>query len=140
MLQAYNLIKDAIPEFNVHCVTADRIFSIVEERRIEFIEKRQIKPGYYVHDEGEDYIFIKATLNGLKWLEAAIHELIHAICHIPINRLHRKQQLEARALSIIALIPIPLLKDKWTFLEENPTRYARQLWNEREQIYFFYGV
>lgn len=140
MLQTYNLIKEAIPEFNVHCVTADRIFSIVEERRIEMIEKKQVKPGYHVWDEGEDYIFIKITLNGLKWLEAAMHELIHAIAQVPLDFMHRKQQLEARALSIIALIPLPLLKDKWAFLEENPSKYARQLWNEREQILFLYGV
>lgn len=140
MLQTFELVKQELPELNEIPVTPERILSVIEQKRIDFVEKKQVKNGYHVWDDGEDYIFLKKGLTGLKWLEAAIHELIHALTQVPLDFIYNKQQKEARVLSIIAIIPLPLLKDKWTFLEENPTRYARQLWNEREQILFLYGM
>jgi hypothetical protein len=139
MLQAFQAIKAIIPEFNERVVDLDRILSIIEQLKTEYHEMKMKRDGYHVWDEGQDYIFIKKTLTGLKKHEATAHEGIHAMISVPIEALHSKQQCEANVLSVIALIPLPFLKDRW-WLEENPSEYAFQLWKERQRILFFYGV
>ncbi len=137
---AVKAIKAIIPEFNERVVDVDRILSLLEQQKTDYAERKIKRDGYHVWDEGQDYVVVKKSLTGLKRHETIAHEGIHSFISVPIEAMHSKQQCEANVLSIIAIIPQPLLKDKWKFLEENPSEYAFQLWKERERILFFYGI
>lgn len=138
-MHSYDIVKKLIPSLNERQLT-DVDFSFTADfKGFDVCEMKLKKRGYHVWDDGVDYIFIKKALRGIKWLETAFHELFHAVLQIPMKALHDKQQKEVVALSLIAIIPFPMLEN-YTFLEENPTPYARRLFKEREKIYFFYGV
>lgn len=136
---SYNKIKEIIPAFNERSLEAEDFFFLTETNSIDVCEMKLKKRGYHVWEDGEDYIFIKKTLRGLKWLETAFHEMFHAVLQVPTNYIHHKQQLEANAFALIALIPLPML-DGYSFLEENPTAHAHWLFKERKRVYFLYGI
>lgn len=139
MMLCYERIKKIIPAFNERPLTEDDFYFLTEVNNIDVCEMKLKKRGYHVWDGEDDYIFIKKTLRGLKWMETAFHELFHAMLQIPLKYMHRRQQLEANAFALIALIPLPMLQS-YSFLEENPTRHAYWLFKERQKIFFLYGV
>lgn len=139
MNTVFRIVKGFIPHFNERQVTENDCFFLVDLKHIDFTEMKLKRRGYHVFDDGIDYVFVKKTLRGLKWLETAIHELFHVITGAPMDEIHDKQQREVVALCLIALIPLPMMMD-YRFLEENPTPYARRLFREREKVYFLYGV
>jgi Zn-dependent peptidase ImmA (M78 family) len=128
-----------IPAFNERALTAEDFFVLGETSQIDIAELKLKKRGYHVWYEGDDYIFIKKGLRGLKWLETAFHELFHAVLQVPMKSMHAKQQLVANAFALIALIPLPMLND-YSFLEENPTTHAYWLFKERQRVLFLYGI
>lgn len=139
MMLSYLKIKEIIPAFNERALTPEDFFLLAETNNIDVCEMKLKRRGYYVWDDGDDYVFIKMSLRGLKWLETAFHELFHALTSIPVDYLHHKQQIEANAFALIALIPLPSLKS-YAFLEENPTSNAQWLFKERKRVFFLYGV
>ncbi len=139
MMLSYNKVKEIIPAFNERPLTPEDFFILTEMNDIDVCEMKLKKRGYHVWEDGDDYIFIKKTLCGLKWLETAFHELFHAVLQIPTGYMHFKQQMEANAFALIALIPLPML-DGYSFLEENPTTHAYWLFKERRRVFFLYGV
>lgn len=139
MMLSYQRIKEVIPAFNERPLTPEDFFFLTETNDIDVCEMKLKRRGYHVWDDGDDYIFIKKTLRGLKWQETAFHELFHALVQVPLAIIHRKQQLEASAFALIALVPLPMLRD-YDFLEQNPTRHAYWIYRERQRVYFLYGV
>jgi Zn-dependent peptidase ImmA (M78 family) len=139
MMLSYIRIKEIIPAFNERPLTPEDFFYLTAENDIFVSEIKLKKRGYHVWEEGEDFIFIKHSLRGLKWLETAFHELFHAVLQIPTKYLHCRQQIEANAFALIALIPQKLLTS-YQFLEENPTTYAHWLFKERKRVFFLYGI
>ncbi len=139
MRLSYERIKKTIPAFNERELTEQDFSILADAHEIDVCEMTLRRRGYHVWNDKNDYIFIKKSLMGVKWRETAFHELFHALLSAPIETMRDKQQLEAVCLSLIALIPLPLMRD-YQFLEENPTRYARRLFKEREKVYFLYGV
>jgi Zn-dependent peptidase ImmA (M78 family) len=136
---SYERVKQIIPAFNERALTSEDFFLLGETSEIDIAEIKLKKRGYHVWDDGDDYIFIKKTLRGLKWLETAFHELFHAVLQAPLKGMHAKQQLVANAFALIALIPLPMLED-YSFLEENPTAHAFWLYKERLRVKFLYGI
>ena len=75
------------------------------------------------------------------------HELSHHFLHggrdktqaYFLGLLETKNEFEADALAVIALIPLSALKS-FDFLEENPNRYAKKIYKDRQKVYFLYGV
>ena len=137
---SYLKIKEIIPAFNERPLTDADFFFLTDTNRIEVNEIKIKKRGYHVWEDGEDFIFIRKTLRGLKWLETAFHELFHAVLQIPTRYWrHYKQQIEANAFALIALIPAPMLRGL-AFLEEHPTIYAHYLFKERKRVFDLYGI
>jgi len=133
MTDTCNRLKLTFPTLNEREQTVDDFYLAADLRQVEIFEARLKRRGYWAFDleERQDYIFLKKEINKLKWLETALHEMFHACgCN----------EFEANAFRLVALIPLPLLADKWCWLELNPTLYARKLWNEREKVYFLFGV
>lgn len=139
MMLAYSHLKQIIPALNERALTPADFYNIANAKSIDVCEMKLKKRGYHAFAGGEDFVFIKKTLRGLKWLETAFHELFHAATSCPVDYLHERQQREATALALIALIPLAQLAD-YAFLEENPTRHAFWLFKERQKVYFLYGV
>lgn len=109
MLFAFDCAKKVIPQLNVTRIIAKDFWNVCEIKRCDVTEMELDKPGYYVTDGKEDYIFLDHRLREYKWLIAAFEELFHLIVHFPCDFLLEKQQIEAKTLAIVAMIPQPEL-------------------------------
>lgn len=115
-----------------------------EEITVLFLD---VPTSFYFSVEGKCFIVLKKSLRGLRRAFALAHELAHHFLHGGQDSanaffeglLESKNEFEADALALIALIPLHSLND-FDFLENHPNRYARKLYRERQKVHFLYGV
>jgi Zn-dependent peptidase ImmA (M78 family) len=136
-LSRFGLNSRPLGEKDFYAVCADQGIAVVEADT----------SFYLVADGIQPVIAIDRRLRGLKRLFAMFHELGHHFAHTgddaPVALFHglvsTREEAEADAIALMALIPLAALGSH-DFLEENPTKYAKKLYDEREKLYFLYGV
>lgn len=142
----YSLEKLKKYGFNERQLSADDFYNICEVENITIIEM-ETSTSFYMTANNKSFIILKKNLRGLRRNFTQFHELAHHFLHggrgitgaFYFGLLDNTQELEADALALIALIPLPELKS-YEFLEDHPNRYAVKLFRERQRLYFLYGV
>lgn len=132
--------------FNRRILTEADFYRICEMLRITVLEM-DVSRSFYMSVGGKSFIVLAEKLKGLKKTFVMFHELAHHFLHgardrasaFYFNLLDDKNEFEADALALIALIPVSSLRS-FDFLEEHPNRYARKLYKDRQRLYFLYGV
>ena len=105
MILTFHLLKKWLPELNSRRYTAEDFYSIVNRKECDVVEMHLKRKGYYVTNGKEDYIFLKNRLRELAWLQAAFHEMIHLLMHVPCKFLKRRHEREAQVFALIAMFP-----------------------------------
>jgi Zn-dependent peptidase ImmA (M78 family) len=119
---------------------------ICEAEGIEVIWSND-KFSWYMTVEHEPFIVLPKRKRGIKLLFDMFHELAHHFAHYgdAPNQVFfhgltdDKNEFEADMMALIALIPLKAL-DSFDFLEDNPSRFAKKLYKERQRLYFLYGI
>jgi len=109
MLLAYSQLKKILPQLNESVITPEIIYKVFERRKISFYELPIEERGYYVTENGRDYVFLRHSLQQLLFHETLLYEGVHAICHFPVQYLLRRHTLEAEAFSLIGMMPLESL-------------------------------
>jgi Zn-dependent peptidase ImmA (M78 family) len=141
-----SLEKLTIFGFNQRILTEDDFHKICDCERITVLEM-DVSSSFYMSVAGQAFIVLSKKLKGLKKTFVEFHELAHHFLHgernttsaFYFNLLDSKNEFEADALALIALLPISSLSS-FDFLEEHPNRYARKLYKDRQRLNFLYGV
>ena len=105
MYFALTRIKYYLPDLNERRLLASDFWSICDRQRCQVFEIPLENGGYYLTNGRDDYIFLSLYMREFIWLETAFHEMIHLLLHYPADFLLQKQQNEARALALIAMMP-----------------------------------
>lgn len=122
MRHAYRTIRAALPDvFDVRPLVETDFWAFISDRNLIFGAvdlPDPIKGSYNPHCEGmpeaAGIICVSSRLVGLALIEAMAHEMIHAVLHSPYpawnwpggaHDLRDKQETEARALALVAVIP-----------------------------------
>lgn len=133
--------------FNSRALTEQDFYAICEAENIEVLEMN-VSTSFYMKVLDEPIIVLNKRLKGLKRTFAMFHELSHHFLHGGrdaetqawfLGMTETRNEVEADALALIALIPLEALNN-YDFLEENPTRYAKKLFKERQRLNFLYGL
>ena len=106
---AFSALKKILPELNERVITPERILRVFLERNIEFYEIDLNKNGYYVLEQNQEYVFLKRALSQLLFHETLTHEMVHVGCHSFAPFLLRKNEIEAKTLALIGMMPETLL-------------------------------
>lgn len=129
--------------FNGRVLTEKDFHAICEKENI-LINWSNRKYSFYFSAFGQSCVTLPKRLKGLKLLFAMFHELGHHFAHVgddPVvmwkDMPHQKDEFEADAIALIAMMPINLLREM-AFLDGS--RYGGKLWNERMRLYFLYGI
>lgn len=126
-----HLNKTAISRAELLAV-CDRFGAVVAELDLD-------NSGYYVKRGEDRFILINKSMCDLQKLEALAHETAHLCLHTKCSVLNARHEHEAFVFSLFCLLPAPKLAD-YSFLDDNPSKYALYLWKERLRINFLYGV
>ena len=132
--------------WNRRVLTADDFYEICERERIEVIETPLSNDGFYVVWHKRKFIVLNSKLRGVRWLHVAFHELAHHLLHAPQSigfrglRPDTKQEREAEALALCALIPEPLLRQMLTWEIEDEYGYTRDILEARLKVLDEFGV
>ncbi len=132
--------------FNHRILTEDDFYRICESEAIKVLEL-DAPTSFYFCASGQFFIVLQKKLKGLRKTFAMFHELSHHFLHggrtiesaFFFGMLESKNEFEADALALIALLPIFQLKN-FDFLDEHPNRFARKLYKDRQQLNFLYGI
>lgn len=132
--------------FGVKVLTETDFYAICEKEQIKILEM-DAAASFYFCTQGHPVIVLDKKLKGLRKLFAAFHELAHHFLHggthfesaFFFGLMESKNEVEADALALVALIPLSQICDI-SFLEENPNRYALKLFKDRQRLYFLYGI
>lgn len=103
---AFQTLKKILPELNEKVVTPERMIQVFNERDITLHELPLEDAGCFVSKDGRDYVFLRQALNQVLYHETLLHEGVHALTSHPAPFLSRKHQLEADALSLVAMMPL----------------------------------
>lgn len=132
--------------FGEKSLTETDFYAICENENIRILET-DAATSFYFCASGKPVIVLDKKLKGLPKLFAAFHELAHHFLHggthfqsaFFFGLTESKNEFEADALSLIALIPAFKIGNT-DFLDENPNRYALKLFKDRQRLYFLYGI
>ena len=132
--------------FNQKILTENDFYSICDSERITVLEMK-VSASFYMSVRDKSFIVISNKLKGLKKMFVMFHELAHHFLHgqrdgtsaFYFNLLDNKNEFEADAIALIALLPLGELR-RLDFLEEHPNRYARKLYKDRQRLNFLYGI
>lgn len=111
----------SIPHLNARELTERDFHKLCRTERVMLAEM-PLKPhlyGYYTNVKGKGAIILNRNLPKTRWLEVAFHELGHHYLHAPVPKsvffdsqnLTHRQELEAQTLALLALLPLPVLKE-----------------------------
>lgn len=134
---AISRIKEILPHFNERPLTEEDFWLICETEKIKVFETTLIVNGFYFADENEAVIYLNSALRGIDWLENAFHELAHHFLHTPPQS--RKQEREAQAIALMALIPSCEL-EKTVCNSEDLCERARSILHKRLEILSKHGL
>lgn len=137
-----------IDGFNVRQLNESDAEIICEKENITLLEL-DVPASFYFYCYQKHFIIIKKGLLGLKKTFTIFHELGHFYCHAGSPASSRaffygliksKNEFEADAFATIAICPRTAL-DNYDFLESHPrSRFARNLFKERQRLEFLYQV
>lgn len=132
----------------IRSISEEDVDWILEELDIGFISSDH-KFTFTFTLFGEQFIVIPKRMRGLKRHFRVLHELAHILAkhvqHEPHaafygigSQWHDKNEFEADAIALVALIP----KHKLAELAEEfgQSRYGDKLWRERCRLSFLYGI
>lgn len=144
MLSLNGFILDGLNERRL----TERDLEMICERDRVTIVPQDVTTSFYMSVLDRHFIVIPKRLRGLKREFVIWHEISHHLLHggrdagtqaFWFGLLETRNEAEANAFATIALCPRPAL-DSYDWLEENPGRYAKHIWNERQRLLFLYGV
>lgn len=132
--------------FNRRVLTEQDFYDICQAEGIEVFEM-DVPTSFYFSVNGKHFIVIKSKLKGLRKTFSMFHELAHHFLHggkdaanaFFFGLLHSKNEIEADAVALIALLPKTALKD-YQFLEDHPNRFAKKLYKDRQRLWFLYQI
>ena len=132
-------------DFNRRILTETDFYRICAGEKIKVLEL-DVSASFYMSVSNESFIVLSKKLKGLKRTFVMFHELSHHFLHggtdaasaFYFGLLESKNEFEADALALIALIPIEAL-ESFDFLDDHPNRYARKLYKDRQRLNFLYG-
>ncbi len=134
---AITRIKQIIPHFNEQVLTEKDFWLICEKENIRVVETRLFVNGFYYCDGRRNFIYLNSALRGIFWLENAFHEIAHHFLHTPPRS--QRQESEARAIALIAILPCGQLEKAATEADEY-SEYAERILHERLQIFAEHGI
>ena len=125
--------KELFPHLNERTITVEDFYQIADNHQVTIFELRIKKRGIAVTDltDNSKYVCLKKGLNRLHYLETLAHEIAHIVCG--------NCEFEANAFRLIAIIPESCLCS-YDWLDENPTKYAFSLWQERLRVKFLHRI
>lgn len=132
-------MKLLLPNLNEQVITEADLQEVCDRLGAVVVELPLDNHGYYVRRGTDQFVFLKRSLGILRKFEALSHETAHLAFHSECQFLEFRHEQEAFVFSLICLLPAPKLAD-YSFLDENPSKYALYLWKERLRINFLYGV
>lgn len=106
-------------------------------------------PGFLMVIKGVPHIYINDHLRGVAWLKVALHELGHYYLHTPPDAYsssfymvtpHTKEEHEAEAFALVAMIPEQLLRAALTWQIEEAYGFPREIIEARVRVLDLYGV
>jgi len=100
---AISRIRQIIPHFNEKPLTEKDFWTICEKENIHVVEMCLYVDGFYFSDGASRFIVLNSALRGIFWLENAFHEIAHHFLHTPPRC--QRQETEARAIALIAILP-----------------------------------
>lgn len=124
-------------------ITEKDCFAIAEQEGIE-VEWSDKKYSFYFSVLGYSCIVLPKRKKGHQLLFAFLHELAHHFLHagdeVSASFLdgHAKDELEADAIALIAMIPRHKLRDAAE--EFGHTRASNKIWQDRCRLFFLYGI
>jgi Zn-dependent peptidase ImmA (M78 family) len=126
-------------------LTEDDFYRICEAENIEVVWSDKKFSFYLADPEFDIYcITLPKRRKGLRLLYEMFHELGHHFMHVGSEPAaafsgltNTKDELEADAIALVALIPRSKLKEM-AFLDGS--RLGDHLYNERLRLYFLYGI
>lgn len=133
--------------FNIRALTEEDFYAICESEGIHVIET-DVVTSFYMPVLGEPTIVLKKGLKGLKRLFVMFHELAHHFAHggkdannaFFFDMTISKKEFEADAIATIAILPLSSLEN-YDFLDEHPrSRFAKQLYKDRQKLWFLHGI
>lgn len=134
---AIKRIKEIIPHFNEKALTENDFWLIARREKITVVETNLFVEGFYYECEKGAFIYLSSSLRGIVWLENAFHELAHHFLHTPPR--NQRQETEARAIALMALIPAAALEKTIKEADEF-TDYAGRILHERLQVFAAHGL
>lgn len=135
---AISRIKEIIPYFNEKPLTENDFWQICEREQIQVVETNLVVNGFYYEGQKRKIICLNKALQGLAWLESAFHELAHYFLHAPPP--HDRQEREARAIALIAILPRTDLEKTGTDGLDEYSEYAGRIVAERFEVLEKHGL
>ena len=142
-------LREKLPHLNEKIYTETDFYRICRKEKVKVFEipLRVHIHGYYSNYRGRSYIILNSRITEAEKLETAFHELGHHYLHAPVAQsvffdsqsLSNRQEIEAQAFALLALIPLPLLRQ----FEENPSLlddYPPELVGQRLKLFEICGV
>lgn len=138
-------LTDNLSRFGVgqKAFTEDDFFRLCEAENVSIIWSPE-KFSFYFNVLDRGFIVLPKRKKGLKLLFSMLHEWAHHKLHggsEPValweGMLHTKNEAEADAIALVALIPKDKMSDM-AFLDGS--RFGAHLWNERMRLYFLYDI
>ncbi len=134
---AISRIRQIIPHFNEQALTEKDFWLICEKENIRVIETRLFVDGFYYCDGRQNFIYLNSALRGIFWLENAFHEIAHHFLHTPPRS--QRQETEARAIALIAILPRGQLEELVSEADEF-SEYAERILHERLEVLSIHGI
>lgn len=143
-------LRRHFPDVNRRPVTVEDFEAFCRRRRITVHSIPLRVPGFFMVTRGQPHLYVNSALRGVAWLHAALHELAHYLLHTPpyetvayFYRLkpHTREEVEADAFAILALIPQSLLKrlaESEEYAEDHGL--PSELLKERAELFARYGI
>ena len=142
-------LKKHLPRLNEKIYGETDFYRLCRREKIKVYELplQETIFGYYSNYRGKAYIILNSRLDKTKRLEVGYHELGHHLLHAPVpesvffdsQRLSNKQETEAQAFALLALVPATLLKQ----IEESPSLlddYPADLIGQRLKLWQDCGI
>ena len=136
--------------WNSRLLTEADFYRICRRERIKIVEyPLESSPGFYMVCNGRHFITIDSRLRGVRRMYVLWHELAHYFLHVPPHansvrwfqlKPNTREELEAEAFAVIALIPEPLLRRMLSSEIEDEYGYTREMLNFRLKVLDLYGI
>ncbi len=135
-----------IKDFNRRSLTEDDALEFCKQENITVIEA-DVPTSFYFVCKGRAFIVLKKSLKKLKKLFDLWHEISHHLHNSSsqyeayfFGLIESKNEIEADAFATVAIVPLTAL-DNYEFLDNHPrSRFARNLFKERQRLAFLYQI